>query len=789
VNPQRWQWTAADPDREKVHKIKRTLGLHRLTASRLVELGHDTPEAASLFLSGTTADLADPFTMSGMHEAVDRLVTAATRGEAVLVYGDYDADGITSAALLILFLRTLGLNPSCHLPSRLEEGYGLHTGILEEYAASGGRLVITVDCGSNDSEARERAKELGLDLVITDHHQVLPGNRDGCTFVNPRQPGCAYPDRDLAGVGVAYALVRALAAKLKLPPGVTGEYLDLAALGTVADVAQLTGENRILVRHGLRALAERPRPGLLALAGRAGLDLTAPVTARQVAFTLAPRLNAPGRLGNACPSLELLLTACTEKAACLAAELDAANRRRQQVEAAILEAAREQAAGRRDDPGLVLWHEDWHPGVVGIVAGKLAGEMARPVVLVSLYGGEGRGSGRSVAGFDLLSCLSECAPYLVRFGGHREAAGVTVEPSLLADFRDAFCRSLAGAADTYIKPPVATARVSLAELSLELARELSLLEPFGYGNQEPVFLADGVEVVSSRLVGSNGNHLQLRLRQDAASNSAIFFGAGANGPGFSGGGEVINCAFTLRENIWRERSYLSLHIRDLYQSNDGEPPGLLDRRGNGDRDGYLRRLAGAKRVLVWTNTRAAAGELSQLPGVAVSHLGWPAPSGEYGALVFYHLPYDRAAVERLLSALDNGLPPVHLLYGPADLDLNARIFAAGIPDADLLARLVPHLRESPADTPERLQRHVPFPLTRKVLARAAKILQEVEEIGDTVPAGLARSHTFREGQKLLADFHSYQDFWLTAGAADLSRYFREHLTLPEETAQDESGTA
>ncbi len=792
-----WPWSTADTDRDAARLLCHSLGIQYLTAVCLARLGIKAPDAALKFLNAGLDELADPFVMAGMEEAVERLAYAVRSSEPVLVYGDYDADGVTATALLTRCFRRLGMPADYYLPERLSEGYGLQESRLRGWADSGGRLVVSVDCGSNDFAAIASACEQEINLIITDHHLVVPGERPVTAFINPRRQDCNYPDKELAGVGVAWNLVRALHIKLGMPDEESTSLLDLVAIGTIADVVELQGENRILVRHGLKKLCANPLPGIAALARRAGLD-PADINTHRVAFALSPRLNAPGRLGDATPSLELLLADDEETADSLALELDESNRRRQQVEAEILVQAQQLAKEEAHSPALVLWHEQWHAGVVGIVAGRLAAEYARPVVLIALPYREGRGSARCVPGFDLMHCLSESSRHLIRFGGHKEAAGLTIDADKLTAFREDFCRSVAGFAVEEEKQYVAAAEVQLSELSLDLVGELAQLQPHGQGNPEPVFLARDVKIISSRLVGKKGNHLQLRLQKNSTAVKAIRFGVDSETPET---GEIIDCAFTLQENNWQGKASISLHVRDMRQVQALSRPlfDIFDRRGAGGRDDYLARLAKEQRLLIFVNTRNAYDILQKLfssTSVTVTHRGQSQLQGSYDALIFYHLPYDRKAVEQMLSGLSfSGRPTVHLLFGQEDIDLNERIFSAGIPDSKILQLLAerPLPPDSSRVAQEDLQKDLSVPLTRHLLRRSLKILAElgVKDAGQwpQAAANLNRSATYLEGNRILSSFRNYQEFWWRSRHDVLVSYLTdpESFSLPEGVNDDQSG--
>jgi len=551
-----WRWVAPEIDWCAVKRLSETIKLHRLTAACLIQRGVSTAEEAHFFLKGRLTELADPFAMAGMAEVVHRLAHAVSAGESLLIYGDYDADGVTSVALLTQALQKLGVAVEYYIPSRLGDGYGLHGQILTQFAAGGGRLVLTVDCGINSFEEMDLAKQLALDLIVTDHHEPFPGPRSAYAVLNPKQPDCSYPERNLAGVGVAWTLVRALYSHLGVPFAEAAELLDLVAVGSIADVVPLLGENRILVKAGLEKLAKGNRPGLAALARLCGKG-EAKLTAQQVAFGIAPRLNAPGRLGDALPALQALLASPAE-AERLALDLDEKNRLRQQVEKDILEKARQQAVAC-EDPALVLWDQEWHPGVIGIVAGRLAAEFGKPAALIALDGEEGRGSIRSVPGCNLVEALQLCAKRLIRFGGHSEAAGLSVDKANLALFQAEFCQAVE-LQEVKEGTVMVMAEVELADLSLALAEELAGLEPFGQGNPEPLFLLRKIALVTARRVGAQGGHLQLRLQKGSQIVNAIFFGGGDKQ---LSAGETVDAVVVPAVNIWQGQTSLSLQVRAL----------------------------------------------------------------------------------------------------------------------------------------------------------------------------------------------------------------------------------
>ena len=779
-----WHWYVPPADEKIIDILATELGLHRLTAAALYRRGIRTPGEAEAFLASDLSSLGNPFWLAGAEAAAARLARAVAEQEQVLICGDYDVDGITATALLVLVLEELGLAVEYYIPSRFTEGYGLQAESLRQFAARGGRLAVTVDCGINSFAEIQQAQALGLDLIITDHHTCFPGERPALAVLNPKQEHCRYPDKQLAGVGVAFTMLRVLFARLGLPVEKLYNYLDLVALGTIADVVPLLGENRILVKHGLEYLARSVRPGLQELIRLAGLPEQR-LTARQVAFILAPRLNAAGRLGEAGPAVEMLLAEGAEAKA-LAAKLDELNRRRQQIEKSILAETQLLAAAEEDAPALVLWREGWNPGVIGIVAGRLAADYGRPVALIALDGKEGRGSIRTAPGYDVIAALHECADLLEHYGGHPEAAGFTLSADKLEAFRAAFCRAVAARKPEEMLLPV-VAEASLAEMDASLAAELAALEPFGHGNPEPLYLLKEIEVSGTRRVGAGGEHLRLFLCQGGGSQTAIFFGGGGQE---LLAGERVEAVVSPCLNVWQDREELSLVIKDLRRLEPGQKAIVYDRRGLRQKEQFLADLARRQRVLVWVNTKAVKEALSvALPGRAqVSQLGRDVEEAACDALVLYHIPYDREAFEMLLAAIRfSGLPRVYLCFGHEELALNEKIFAATFPRRETLLQLADYLPpQGKKPVPAQIKRLVAFPVTSYLLEQSQTVLKELacgsEEKNwpPTQQQLLQLSQTYRRLAEVLARFRTYQNFWWRATVEELSRYLVQPESLVPE---------
>jgi single-stranded-DNA-specific exonuclease len=563
---QEGRWTTHPCDWGRVERLAEALEVSETTATVLVRRGLDDVPTARAFLAAEQPR-HDPLALGDMATAVERIRRAVASGERICVHGDYDVDGISATAVAVLVLRELGATVEWRLPSRFDEGYGVASETIERLAADGIDLVVTVDCGITAADEVARARELGLDVIVTDHHR--PGHTlPDCPVVATRPSD--YPCPDLCGTGVVHTLARAL---LGDDHAAVARTLDLVALATIADVVPLVGENRALAAAGLRALARTSRPGLLALMQSSRVDPAA-VDATSVAFRLAPRINAAGRLGRPDLALELLLTDDRAEATALAAKLEELNRERQGVEERILRDAIDKveaaSPNERAHRGYVLWNETWHEGVIGIVASRLVERYHRPVVLIARSGDGWKGSGRSIPDFDLHSGLAACGEHLERFGGHRAAAGLTIESDRLEAFAAAFARH----ADVELRDvdlrPLTTvdAIVPAGALTLELAQELDRLAPFGLGNPEPTLLVASVEATAASTVGE-GKHLRFRVRQHGRDGgSAIAFGLGAQLDRLDAATR-FDLAFRLKENRWNGTTAPQLVVRRLFDAAAG----------------------------------------------------------------------------------------------------------------------------------------------------------------------------------------------------------------------------
>ncbi|MFC1499913.1 single-stranded-DNA-specific exonuclease RecJ [Candidatus Zixiibacteriota bacterium] len=560
----RWQIQELAPP-DAVRDLAEQIDLSPQILSILYQRGYDSIASIDEFLTPDLSGGHDPFLMLGMDVAVDRIQGALDSGHKVRVHGDYDVDGVTASALLVRILHLIGIDTDAHIPHRTSDGYGLSLEAVEQAADDGINLIITVDCGISAISEVERAGELGIDVIVTDHHK--PGSMvpDAVAVLNPHQDECSYPFPDLCGVGIAYKLACALN-----PPGTEPsllEYLDLVALGTTADVVPLKGENRVFVKYGLPQLARTRWPGLKALIDRVGLKGDQ-VSAGDAVFSLAPRINAAGRMGDARDAFDLLITDNEFDGAELAMRLDSYNNERRLADRNTLLSAEDLLASE-DAPGdrhsLVLCADDWHPGVIGIVASRLVERYRLPTVLVAMDGDEGRGSARSIEGFDLYSALDECAEHLVEFGGHPRAAGLCISRDNFKEFSKAFDNVARNELAEYdIEPTIKVdSEIQSEHLDASFLGELKLLEPFGFGNRRPTFMLRKARVLGSpKRVGGEGAHLKFMVDiQSGNGIDVIGFNMGDRIGDLEAG--TIDLVFAFEENEFRGVRRAQIRMKDM----------------------------------------------------------------------------------------------------------------------------------------------------------------------------------------------------------------------------------
>lgn len=567
------QWSIAAPNPGLQRLLSTATGFPPLLCQVLVNRGLTETAAIRAFLTPSLHDLQDPYLLHGMERAVQRLLRALQHGERMAIYGDYDVDGVTATALLVTFFRELGIQVPYYIPDRDSEGYGLNAGAMRQLAAQGVRLLITVDCGSTAVEEIALANTLGVDTLITDHHQppeVLPA---ALAVLNPHQVACTYPNKHLCGVGVVFKLLTALRAALR-QTGLFAQrlpnlkrHLDLVTLGTIADVTPLREENRVIVHHGLQELTQTRKPGLQALrhvSGRVGKD----ANVGEVGFQLAPRLNASGRLGSAEHSVALLTTDDPQEAARLAKLLDEVNQKRRALQSAIEDAvheAIERLYHGQPPAAIVLGDAQWHHGVVGIVAAKIAEAYHRPTFLLQIHGDTARGSGRSIPAFNLYQGLQHCARWLQRFGGHKYAAGLSMSTVHIPFLQEDFVRF----AEDTLKPedlqPILTldAIATLDEITLPAVLELERCGPHGAGNPVPLFATREVRLASAiRTMGAQQQHARFRVSQEDTTIEVIAFNMASRVSALVPG-TLLDIAFTPTVNTWNGQRKVELQLRDL----------------------------------------------------------------------------------------------------------------------------------------------------------------------------------------------------------------------------------
>jgi single-stranded-DNA-specific exonuclease len=560
-------WKILNTISSEAEQLAKVLGISSLLGQLLLNRGITAPDTAERFLLPDLGHLHDPFLFTGMEQAVPRIHRAIVNQEHVLIYGDYDVDGITSIALMVRVLaKYLPGKLLYYIPKRLEEGYGLHLSSLEKALSKGVSLIITVDCGISAAPEAGYLKERGIDLIVTDHHEPQGLLPQACALIDPKIPGNGYPFAQLAGVGVAFKLLQGLS---RLMPEIRErlfDNLDLVAFGTVADIVPLLEENRILVKYGLERLNKTQNIGMQALIEVLGLR-NREINCGHIGYILAPRINAAGRLGNPGIGVKLFLTNDPAQGTLLAKELDNENQNRQEIENCVLAEAQEQL---NSDPQLaeeyaiVLAGEGWHLGVIGIVASRLVELYHKPVILIGLEGDEGRGSGRSIPGFNLFHAIESCGDLLLKFGGHEFAAGLSIRRDQLPAFKECFLQL----AKAQLTPEdlLPTLKIeSLVELSgvtLDLVRELERLAPCGPSNPTPVLGCKSLSLVGYKSVGENGKHLKVRVKRENTVREGIGFNLGFLFEELASSHEV-DLAFSLEENTWNGYNTVQLNLKDL----------------------------------------------------------------------------------------------------------------------------------------------------------------------------------------------------------------------------------
>ena len=549
------------PLKEDIETLAKKNNVSRLLAAILCSRGLSS-EDASVFLKADINDMNDPFLFKDMDKAVARIKKAIADNEKIVVYGDYDVDGVTATTLLLSCLKDMGADAGFYIPSRDREGYGINNESVQKMAENGVTLIVTVDCGITAMEECEYAKSLGVDLIITDHHECGEVVPDAVAAIDTKQPDCKYPFKDLAGVGVAFKVAQALLKDKYTTEQILDMYSELVTIGSIADIVPLLGENRIICKYGLKKLSTTKNVGINAIFNVAGIDKSE-IDTFKIGYAVAPRINAAGRIGGAEKAVELFTETDIATAEKIAIDLDGNNIKRQQIEAEIFKAAEKQLLDLyKDDKIAVLADKDWHHGVVGIVSSRLAKKYLKPCILIS-EGPDGKykGSGRSIEGFSLYNALEYSKDTLVSFGGHELAAGIVIEESEI----DAFRRKINEYAENNFNGDfsgkiVADLELRERHLNIDVARSLNILEPYGTDNKQPIFYVEGLLVLKVSRVGSTKQHLRLTLKKGNITIDAVAFGFGEYPVSFN---DTINVMCNLDINSFRDMQSVQLKILDI----------------------------------------------------------------------------------------------------------------------------------------------------------------------------------------------------------------------------------
>ena len=545
--------------RELQEKIQKDFGLSNLLSQILVNRGIETEEEIRVFLNPTRADFHDPFLMPDMDKAVERILQAIQQKEKIIIYGDYDVDGITSITVLKQFLEERGLEVSSYIPNRLEEGYGLNKKAVEWIASQGFDLMITVDCGISGIEEVEYASSLGIETVITDHHEPLEILPNAVAVVDPKIQTSKYPFRGLAGVGVVFKTIQAIGKKLQLPEKEYLKYLDIVCIGTISDIVPLVDENRVITKLGLKLVERTQNIGLKELIEASGYRK---IDSTMVSFGIAPRINACGRMGQEQEALQLFLTQDRKEAKQITEKLNEYNKQRQTIEKEILEEAIQKVEQEPKSPCIVLGDEKWHHGVIGIVSSKITDLYFKPSILVCFEENIGKGSGRSIPGFDLHEALGKCSNYLEKYGGHEMAVGVTLKEENFIPFKKAFEEVVLESHIENLMPVIAIEeQIDLKEITIGTVKELNLLEPFGEANKMPIFMFHNLKIDSIRSL-SEGKHLKLTLKDDHLLVGAIGFNMGHLAEEYLIG-DRVDVAGILEINSFNGMDSIQINIKDM----------------------------------------------------------------------------------------------------------------------------------------------------------------------------------------------------------------------------------
>ena len=558
------KWQIYETNESKVEELKKSYNLNDLIATILVNRNITKKEDVEKFLNPTRNDFYNPFLMTDMEKAVDRILIAIKNKEKVTIYGDYDVDGITSITVLKSFLKDVGLEVDTYIPNRIDEGYGLNKKAIEKIKENGCQLMITVDCGISGIEEVEYANSLGIETIVTDHHEVGDVLPNALAVVDNKRKDSTYPFRELAGVGVAFKLIQAIGIKLELKEEEYLKYLDIVAVGTISDIVPLVDENRVITKLGLKLIRQTKNIGLKSIINSSGYSK---IDSNTISFGVAPRINACGRMGKAEEALKLLLSKNLNEAQELTRKLNDHNRERQDIEKRIFEDAIKQIEEKSlaNNRTIVVAGQNWHHGVIGIVSSKITDMYFKPSILLCLEDGIGKGSGRSVPGFDLHEALTKCLDTIDKFDGHAMAVGITVKEDKIPEFKEEFEKI---AIDSHIEEimPIINidAKVNLSNINREMVESLKQLEPFGEGNKMPIFVFKNLRIDSIRAL-SEGKHLKMTLKDNNTIISSIGFNIGKMAEDYKIG-DRIDVVGVLEINSFNGVDNLQINIKDIMKS-------------------------------------------------------------------------------------------------------------------------------------------------------------------------------------------------------------------------------
>jgi len=565
------QWKIIENHETDRTILTKELGIHPLMAKILVNRNFTTVETAQKFLNSSLKDLHNPFLMKDMQKGVDHLIKAIYQDKKIMIYGDYDADGVTSLVLLVKFLRNIHQKVDFHIPSRMDEGYGLNKNVIDQMRHNQVGLIVTVDCGVSEGEHIAYARNHGIDTIILDHHEIPDTIPTAVAMINPKQAGCIFPFKHLSAVGIVFNFLIALRSQLRKdgfwnnhPYPNLKQYLDIVAMGTIGDIAPLVDENRIFAKFGLDLMTENPRIGIRALKEVANIE-TQVIDSTRASFCLIPRINAAGRIASANDAVNLLLTEDINEARIIAQRLDTLNHKRRAMEKEILHEIiemMEHDKGINQQHSIVFASDKWHPGVIGIVASRLVDRFGRPAIIISMKDGIGKGSGRSLRGFNIYQGLKECEPLLISYGGHRFAAGISIHESNVDEFAlhfDEAARSEISYDGDFVAETLIDTQCDLDELSHSFLTEMNSMAPYGSKNPEPVLCVKNASIGMSSVVGNN--HLRMRIHKDGTSRNSIWFSKGQLIETLAD--QTMDIAFTPQFNHWNGTVDIQLKLIDV----------------------------------------------------------------------------------------------------------------------------------------------------------------------------------------------------------------------------------